>query len=181
MLQEICHNADLSVHEISLWCFCMQSLFAKLHFLFACCGKYCHFSWKMLKSAARFFKIPARLQNAPITSVPIRKNATCQWSEAKSCLATFLASVLEALLRLILRGQTGHATSDLFIPAIKQAVPKPQHEWAIAPVDSDDKLQWALSFHFPGFSWFYRHIAYVTEVLFVIFSLQLVVSHKQVE
>lgn len=25
VLQEICHNADLSVHEISLWCFCMQS------------------------------------------------------------------------------------------------------------------------------------------------------------
>lgn len=170
-----------SVHEISLWCFCMQSYLQSFITFLLAVENTVIFPETMFKSAARFFKVTARLQNAPITSVPIRKIAKCHWSEVKSHLATFLASVLEALLRLILRAQTGNVTFDLFLPASKQAVPKPQHEWAIAPVHSDDKPQWASSFNFPGFGWFYRHIVYVTEVLFVIFSLQLVVSYKQVE
>lgn len=138
MLQEICHNADIKYHFGASACnLCLQSF---ISFLLAAANTVI-FPETMFKSAARFFKITARLQDAPITSVPIKKIATCQWSEAKSRLVTFLASVLEALLWLILRGQTGHVSSDLFIPASKQAVPKPQHEWAIAPVHSDVKLQ----------------------------------------
>lgn len=33
---EICHNADLGMHKITLCCFRMQFLFRKIHFIFAC-------------------------------------------------------------------------------------------------------------------------------------------------
>lgn len=68
-----------------------------------------------------FLNIRAHLENAHLSSVPNRKITTCQWGEAKSSLATFLAAASEALLQLILRWQTGHVTSDLFIAASKQA------------------------------------------------------------
>lgn len=68
-----------------------------------------------------FPNITAHLENTHLSFVPNRELTTCQWGEAKSSLATFLAAALEALLWLILRWQTGHITSDLFIAASKQA------------------------------------------------------------